>query len=440
MDNQTARRVEVLSSQLVEAPEAQGLAVDGEFHTAGHSSLWDDVKMGPPDAILGISDAFKKDTDPKKLNLGVGAYAQRKESPMCLKASRKQSKRFSKTLLRIRSTWESPAFRNSMRCRQNSLLERTARPERGALCHSAGSPAVQAPLRVGGEFLQYHYPGPKIIYVPTPTWPNHHKIFALTGFEVRTYRYFKPETRGLDYEGLLEDLKAAPQGAVVLLHSCAHNPTGVDPSKDQWKGILELVQTKKLLPFFDSAYQGFATGDLEGDAASIRLFAEAGLEMLLAQSYAKNMGLYGERVGALSVVSSNPENVQRVESQLKQVIRPMFSNPPRHGASIVVKVLSDPALYAEWREELSGMANRIKDMRQKLYDALLEVGAPGDWKHIINQIGMFSYTGLTKAQVENMTNKWHVYMTFDGRISMAGLSGDKCRYMAEAIKDSVENA
>eukprot|EP00878_Enallax_costatus_P003057 GHUV01003256.1.p1 GENE.GHUV01003256.1~~GHUV01003256.1.p1 ORF type:complete len:211 (+),score=45.51 GHUV01003256.1:1468-2100(+) len=208
---------------------------------------------------------------------------------------------------------------------------------------------------------------------------------------------------------------------------------------DQWGGVLRVVHERRLLPFFDSAYQGFASGDLDADAAALRMFTRSGLELLLSQSYAKNMGLYGERAGALSIVSHCPAAAKRVQSQLCAVIRPMYSSPPMHGAAIVVTVLSDPQLYSLWKRELADMSARIQRMRTALKSALLDVGCPGNWDHITNQIGMFSFTGLNRTQCENMTKQWHVYMTMDGRISMAGLSASRAKYLAEAIKDSVTN-
>lgn len=292
-------------------------------------------------------------------------------------------------------------------------------------------------LRVGAEFLSHFYPTSKAVLIPRPTWANHGAIFNRAGLEVSEYAYYDPKTMGLDFDGLLKDLNAAPQGAIVLLHACAHNPTGVDPSPEQWQGILKVIKEKKLLPFFDSAYQGFATGDLDRDGASIRLFAEAGFEILLAQSFAKNMGLYGERVGALSMILADASIKPAVESQLRVTARTMYSNPPKHGAAIANAILRDAGLFGRWKLELKGMADRIISMRHKLKDELIAVGAPGTWDHIVNQIGMFSFTGLSPEQVDYMTAKWHVFMTRNGRISMAGLSGDKCRYLAEAMKDAI---
>ncbi|KAK9826756.1 hypothetical protein WJX81_006018 [Elliptochloris bilobata] len=403
--------------------------------TSAAGGLFSHVEQGPPDPILGIAEAYKKSTNPKKLNLGVGAYRTEEGKPLVLEAVRRAEQAVvSNPDHEYLPITGIPEF--------NALSARLAFGEDSSVIRENCNATVQAlsgtgSLRVGAEFLARHYPV-RTVLLPSPTWPSHNKIFPLAGVaDVRAYRYFKPSSRGLDYEGMLEDLRKAPEGSILLLHACAHNPTGVDPSLDQWRGILEVAKEKKFLPFFDSAYQGFASGDLERDATAIRMFADEGMEMLLAQSYAKNMGLYGERVGALTVVARDAAIAERVESQLKLVIRPMFSNPPRFGAAIVVKVLQDPELYALWRKELKGMADRINGMRTLLFQELQRAGAPGKWSHIVEQIGMFSFTGLSKPQVEYLTAKWHVYMTLDGRISMAGLNQASCRYLAEGIADAI---
>lgn len=403
------------------------------------ASSWAEVPQAPPDPILGVTEAFRADDSPDKLNLGVGAYRTDAGAPLVLDVVKKAEAavvadpKRNKEYLGIAG--------NAAFC---GLSAKLAYGEDSAALAEGRVACVQAlsgtgSLRVGGEFLSKHYPGPKVVYLPDPTWGNHKKIFPLSGIDVEMYPYFDPATKGLAFDLMMETLEKAPDGAVVLLHACAHNPTGVDPTPEQWAAILALCQKKGFLPFFDSAYQGFASGDLEKDAASVRMFADAGMELLLAQSYAKNMGLYGERVGALSVVCADAADKGRVESQLKQVIRPMYSNPPCHGAAIVETILSDPAMLAEWKAELKGMADRILQMRSELHAALTSKGAPGNWDHITSQIGMFSFTGLTPAQVKNMTEKWHVYMTGDGRISLAGLSSSKCDYLADAIIDSVTN-
>lgn len=238
---------------------------------------------------------------------------------------------------------------------------------------------------------------------------------------------------------MCEDLSGAPSGSVVLLHGCAHNPTGIDPTKEQWKKICEICQSKGLLPFFDVAYQGFATGSLEEDAYAPRFFAEQGMEFIVAQSYSKNLGLYAERIGGLNFVVNSSDVAKRVLSQLKKLARPMYSNPPVHGARIVSEVVSDPAMFKAWKGEMEEMAGRIKSVRKVLYDHLVKLMPEKDWSFVTSQIGMFSFTGLNPAQVENMTGKHHIYMTKDGRISLAGLPSSKAEYLANAIVDSFKN-
>jgi aspartate aminotransferase len=231
----------------------------------------------------------------------------------------------------------------------------------------------------------------------------------------------------------------APEGSIILLHACAHNPTGVDPTPAQWKEISDVVKEKKLFPFFDMAYQGFASGNTTKDAFAVRHFVEQGHQIALSQSFAKNMGLYGERVGAFSLVTANPEEKARVESQLKIIIRPMYSNPPLHGARIANAILANKDLYMEWESEVELMANRIITMRDRLYELLTSThNTPGEWGHIKSQIGMFSFTGLTPTQTKALADKAHIYMTADGRISMAGLNGGNIDYFAESVSKAVK--
>jgi aspartate aminotransferase len=246
--------------------------------------------------------------------------------------------------------------------------------------------------RIGGEFLSKFFPVKKI-YIPDPTWGNHIAIFEECGLEVVRYRYYNRATNGLNFDGMLEDLKAAPEGAVVLLHACAHNPTGCDPSKEQWQTISALIKEKNLQVFFDSAYQGFASGDAEADGFALRYFVEQGHNVMLAQSFAKNFGLYGERCGTLSFVTNNADEKERVMSQVKRIIRPMYSSPPVHGSSIVRTVLTNEELTKQYYEECAFMANRIGSMRKLLVDELKNAGSTHDWSHITSQIGMFAYTG-----------------------------------------------
>ncbi|TQE02615.1 hypothetical protein C1H46_011771 [Malus baccata] len=338
--------------------------------TSAHAnSVFAHVVRAPEDPILGVTVAYNKDQSPLKLNLGVGAYRTEEGKPLVLNVVRKAEQLLVNDMSRVKEYLPIVGLADF-----NKLSAR--------LILGADSPAIQenrittvqclsgtGSLRVGGEFLAKHY-HERTIYIPQPTWGNHTKVFTLAGLTVKSYRYYDPATRGLNFQGLLEDLRSAPAGAIVLLHACAHNPTGVDPTLEQWEQIRQLVRSRELLPFFDSAYQGFASGSLDGDAQSVRRFAADGGECLIAQSYAKNMGLYGERVGALSIVCKNADVASKVESQLKLVIRPMYSNPPIHGASIVATILKDRDLFNEWTIELKEMADRIISMRLQLFESL----------------------------------------------------------------------
>lgn len=403
-----------------------------------NTSAWQNIAQAPADPILAIGDAFRVDTDSRKINLGVGAYRTAEGKPLVLNVVRKAEQALAadptanKEYLGITGDATFCKLAREMAFGLDCVPLREGRITTVQALSGTGS------LRVGAEFLAQHY-NVKTVYIPNPSWPTHRAIFTRAGMTVKEYRYFKPSTRGLDFEGLMADLGAAEAGSVVVLHACAHNPTGVDPSTEQWRAILGLCAQRRLLPFFDSAYQGFASGDLDGDAFAIRMAAaQPGQEMLLAQSFAKNMGLYGERVGALSVVCGNKDVAARVEGQLKLVIRPMYSNPPRHGAEIAARVLGDKGLFEEWKRELAGMANRIIDMRKALRGELEARKAPGSWEFITNQIGMFTYTGLTRPQCELLTKKHHIYLTMDGRISMAGLNAKGAAYLADAIVDVIK--
>ncbi|KAI3454074.1 hypothetical protein Pfo_010737 [Paulownia fortunei] len=399
-------------------------------------SVFDHVVRAPEDPILGVTVAYNKDPSPVKLNLGVGAYRTEEGKPLVLNVVRRAEQMLVNDSSRVKEYLPIVGLTDFNKLSAKLIL-------------GADSPAIQenrvttvqclsgtGSLRVGAEFLARHY-HQHTIYIPQPTWGNHPKVFGLAGLSVKTYRYYDPATRGLSFQGLLEDLGSAPSGAIVLLHACAHNPTGVDPTTHQWEQIRQLMRSKALLPFFDSAYQGFASGNLDADAQSVRMFVKDGGECLVAQSFAKNMGLYGERVGALSIVCRTADVAGRVESQLKLVIRPMYSNPPIHGASIVATILKDRTMFQEWTVELKAMADRIISMRQQLFDALRSRGTPGDWSHIIKQIGMFTFTGLNSQQVDFMRKEYHIYMTSDGRISMAGLSSRTVAHLADAIHAAV---
>ncbi|KAJ3737177.1 glutamic oxaloacetic transaminase AAT1 [Lentinula guzmanii] len=401
-------------------------------------SAWSAVPAGPPDPILGVSEAFKADKDPRKINLGVGAYRDEHGKPYILTSVKKAeelvtSSNPDKEYLPI--TGHAEFTKNAAKLAYGAdSIPLT----QGAIAVTQSISGTGA-LRIGGAFLARHYPNAKIIYLPTPSWGNHTPIFRDSGLEVRGYRYFNKETVGLDFEGLKADLLAAPEQSIVLLHACAHNPTGIDPTDEQWKEISNIVKEKKLFPFFDMAYQGFATGSISNDAFAVRHFVAEGHQVALAQSFAKNMGLYGERVGAFSLTTADPEEKARVDSQLKIVIRPMYSNPPLHGARIANAILANEALYGEWETEVKGMADRIISMREKLYNILThDLKTPGEWGHIKSQIGMFSFTGLTPAHTQVLAEKAHVYMTRDGRISMAGLNSGNIEHFATSVDSAVK--
>ena len=294
-------------------------------------------------------------------------------------------------------------------------------------------------VHLGGLFLSRFYPRPaqQPILLSSPTWANHNQIFTNVHLPIQTYPYFHTKTKGLDLEGMLAALEGAPVGSIVLLHACAHNPTGVDPTLDQWAQIADVMQRRSLFPFFDCAYQGFASGDLTRDARAVRLFVDRGFELCIAQSFAKNFGLYGERAGAFHVVAAPgagaPEVADRVASQLAILQRSEISNPPAYGARIASLVLNDAALFAEWEANLRTMSGRIISMRAALREKLEALGTPGRWNHITEQIGMFSFTGLSEAQVRKLREDAHVYMTKNGRISMAGLNTGNVEYFAQAV-------
>ncbi|KAK1923139.1 putative aspartate aminotransferase mitochondrial precursor [Papiliotrema laurentii] len=401
------------------------------------ASIWANVPQGPPDPILGVTEKFKADKSPKKINLGVGAYRDGSGKPYVLPSVKKAEKLLfdaagDKEYLPITGLAPFTKLAAELAYGKDSkpLVE-----NRLAITQSISGTGA---LRIGTAFLARHYPGAKTIYLPTPTWGNHIPIAKDSGLEVKHYTYFDKKTVGLDFEGMKADIKAAPEGSIILLHACAHNPTGVDPTEAQWRELSDIVKEKKHFPFFDMAYQGFASGDILKDAYAVRYFVEQGHQLLLCQSFAKNLGLYGERVGAISFVCADAEEKARVDSQLKIIIRPLYSNPPVHGARLVSAILGDEALYNEWLSEVKGMADRIIDMREKLYNKLVELNTPGEWGHIKSQIGMFSFTGLKPEQVDALAEKAHIYLTRDGRISMAALNSNNVEYFAESVSKAVK--
>nr|CAD7426626.1 unnamed protein product [Timema monikensis] len=443
------------------------------------ASWWSHVEMGPPDAILGVTEAYKRDTNPKKINLGVGAYRDDNGKPFVLPSVKKAEDK-----LRAKGLDHeyAPIGGSAEFCNLsiNLALGDGSEIVKNGLNATLQGISGTGSLRIGGAFLAQFFPGNKEVYLPTPSWGNHTPIFKHSGLAVKQYRYYDPKTCGFDFQGSLQDIAKIPERSIILFHACAHNPTGVDPNPEQWAEISHVVKQKNLFPFFDMAYQGFASGDVAKDAFAVRHFVKEGHEMVLTQSYAKNMGLYGkfyfhvvwhnlfhscrslqtsppdkhpqstpfmsfcawsihliygERAGAFSLIAGSKDEAQKTMSQLKIIVRPMYSNPPIHGARIVTEILSDAALKAEWLTDVKGMADRIISVRAKLRDNLKKEGSQRDWSHITNQIGMFCFTGLNPQQAEKVTKDFSVYLTKDGRISMAGVTSKNVEYLAHAIHE-----
>ena len=403
-------------------------------------SAWAGVPAAPADPILGLTADFLADESPVKVSLGVGAYRDGSGKPYVLPSIAEAEKR---VVANLTDHEYAPISGNAAFLKLSLEFAYGANSAPLAEGRVAAAQALSGTgcLRVAGELLA-RLPAltgasgaaKPVIYVPDPTWGNHLNIFRDAGLEIRKYRYLDAATKTtLDFAGMKADLEGAEAGATILLHACAHNPTGVDPSLDQWKELSAALKPKGTQLFFDCAYQGFASGDAEQDAAALRYFVADGHELLLAQSYAKNFGLYGERVGALSAVCATADEKASLESQLKALIRPMYSSPPLHGARVVAEVLADAELRSRWTAECAGMADRITGMRSALKAALEAAGSTRDWSHIVNQIGMFAYTGLTADQVKAMRADNHVYCTLDGRISVAGLTPDNVDHVAKAI-------
>ncbi|GAM22604.1 hypothetical protein SAMD00019534_057790 [Acytostelium subglobosum LB1] len=398
-------------------------------------SLWSGVPQAPVDPIYSVSLAYKADTHPQKVDVSVGAYRCPGGKPFVMKCIYEAEKRLlgaNKEYLPIdgicdfnRNSAEL-LFGDAMKGHEKRMVTVQALSGTGA-------------LRLGVIFIRKYLPAGTIVYASRPTWTNHHNICKESGVPSAEYAYYDTKNSRLDFDGMMRDIENAPNGSVFILHLCAHNPTGCDPTREQWEAIADLMAKKRHIPFMDCAYQGYASGDLDNDAFSARLFFERGFELLSAQSYSKNFGLYGERAGALTIVSKKADNIPRMLSQLKMDIRAMYSSPPTHGARLVATILADPELRALWVTELKEMSGRIREMRQALLDALKERNVPGDWTHITSQIGMFTYTGLNPAQVKLLVEKYHIYLLSSGRVSVAGLNHNNVAYVADAIADAVAN-
>ncbi|CAK9437457.1 uncharacterized protein LODBEIA_P18350 [Lodderomyces beijingensis] len=410
------------------------------------------VKELPPDPLFGLKARFVKDPRSDKVDLGIGAYRDNNGKPWILPAVKQaeqkliNSPEYNHEYLSI-SGYE-PFYSSAAKV----LLGDDSRAINPARLVSQQTLSGTGALHIAGVFLNKFYTGypdaskePPTIYLSAPTWANHKQVFESLGLIVKTYPYWNSATKSLDLQGYLTAIRNAKQGSIFLLHACAHNPTGLDPTPQQWDQILKELDAKQHFILFDSAYQGFASGDLEKDAYPIRraindqLITQA--PIIICQSFAKNVGMYGERVGAIHVVLPNDDPVfaRAVKSQLNLIIRCEISNPPAYGSKIVSTILQDPALYKQWRQDLKTMSSRIIKMRQALRQKLEALGTPGKWNHITDQTGMFSFTGLTAKQVERLEKKHGVYLVSSGRASVAGLNDHNVDKVAHAIDEVVRN-
>lgn len=401
------------------------------------NSLFADVPPAPGDLILDINADYRADPSPRKVNLVIGAYRTSAGEPYVLPLVRRIEQKLSSDKNTNHEYLPQDGLSKFCNAASRLILGDDSTAIRESRVTSVQALSGTGAIRLAFDFLATHIQSVQEVFIPTPTWPNHAPLANRAGLKVSSYRYFDDSTHGINIRAILDDLSSAPHGSVVVLHACAHNPTGADPSHEEWHAIRDVVKSRGHIPIFDCAYQGFASGDLDKDAFSVRLFADAGIEMFIAQSFAKNMGLYGERIGALTVISNSTEALPAIKGQLKKLARSTYSSPPLHGAKIASIVLTSEELMREWKTELVGMAERIANMRTMLKDALVKNGCPGSWDHIVNQIGMFSYTGLTAPQVRYMREKFHVYLTDNGRMSMAGLTEDSVEYVADAMTQAI---
>lgn len=396
------------------------------------NSMFDKLETMPPDAIFGLSAKAKKAPQPKA-DLIVGAYRDDNGLPYPLKVVRKAERK----LLDMNLNYEYLPI-SGYQPFIDEALKLIYQPEVYERAVGVQTLSGTGAVWLGAVFLTHVYDKEKTcVYLSNPTWANHHSIFQLAGWKnIKSYSYYDPKTVGLDFNALKESIASAPDGSIFVLHECAHNPTGVDPTHAQWSELANIILSKKHQVFFDSAYQGYASGDLDYDAYAARLFAQKGVEFLCAQSFSKNLGLYNERIGTLSILLNDVTRKSAVLSHLKTIARACYSNPPAHGARIVHIVLSDPELRQEWQAELKTMSGRIRKMRQLVVDELTKLKTPGKWDHITKQIGMFSFLGLTKQQCQ-FCQDHNVFITLSGRANIAGLTNETAVMLARTIDEAV---
>ncbi|MBS0597094.1 MAG: aspartate/tyrosine/aromatic aminotransferase [Burkholderiaceae bacterium] len=393
-------------------------------------SLFSAVELAPRDPILGLNEQFAADTKPNKVNLGVGVYFDENgKLPLlqCVQAAEKQLMATPKPrgYLPIDGI---AAYDDGVKKLVFGADSEPYRSGRVATVQGLGGTGA---LKIGADFLKHLNPNAKVL-ISDPSWENHRALFTQAGFPVGTYRYYDAATRQLDFAGMLADLQAAAAGTIVVLHACCHNPTGYDISAAQWDQVIAAVKARGLTPFLDMAYQGFAEGIAE-DGAVVGKFVAAGLTFFVSTSFSKSFSLYGERVGALSVLCADKDEAVRVLSQLKIMIRTNYSNPPTHGGAVVATVLGDATLRAQWEQELAGMRTRIKAMRKKLVEGLKAAGVQKDMGFITTQVGMFSYSGLSKEQMVRLRSEFGVYGTDTGRMCVAALNEKNIDYVCQSI-------
>ncbi|MBC3945587.1 aspartate/tyrosine/aromatic aminotransferase [Erwinia persicina] len=392
--------------------------------------MFERIAAAPADPILGLADLFRADDRPNKINLGIGVYKDETGKTPVL-TSVKKAEQYLLENETTKNYLSIDGIADFGRCTQELLFGADSALISGHRARTAQTPGGTGALRIAADFIATQTSA-KRIWVSNPSWPNHKNVFAAAGLEVCEYDYYDAAQHTLDFNGLVNSLSAAQAGDIVLFHGCCHNPTGIDPTAAQWAQLAELSLAKGWLPLFDFAYQGFARG-LEEDAEGLRAFAASHQELIVCSSYSKNFGLYNERVGAFTLVAADASVVDTAFSQVKATIRANYSNPPAHGAAVVATILDNSALRALWEQELTSMRERIQRMRQLFVNTLQEKGAKGDFSFIINQNGMFSFSGLTKDQVVRLREEFGVYAVNSGRVNVAGMTPDNMSQLCEAI-------
>jgi aspartate aminotransferase, mitochondrial len=396
-------------------------------------SHFQSVKLAPPNPILGLAKEAKADKSDKKIDCTLGAYRDENGKPVVLQSVRLAEEDIHKA--KVDHEYLSQDGLESFNLATQILLfgdGHTVVNEKRV--HTCQSISGTGSLRLAMDFIKSEFPD-VTVYIPSVTWGNHSALLEASGIKVGIYNYLDAAGTGLDFSSMLRDISACPEGSVILLHAIAHNPTGVDPTVEEWDTLRAVVKERKLLPLFDNAYQGFVSGDPHKDAYAVRSYANDGIEMIVACSFAKNFGLYGERTGCVQVVLSDPALVPNVASQLRSISRITYSTCPSFGARIVSTILNSPELNAQWLRDTQMMADRIAEVREALYHRLIELNVKGNWDHVIKQRGMFSFTGIPKDCVDRLKAEFHIYMLGNGRISLAGLNQGNVNYFSECVKE-----